>query len=67
MKRLSLIDLHKIELKKSMMATIRGGDEIKCMCSDTVPNLILKMGGPSGDFCLCSSLDSESTSTQHKK
>jgi len=32
MKKLSLVNLYKAEIKKSMLIQIKGGGEVKCIC-----------------------------------
>jgi hypothetical protein len=54
MKKLSLVNLYKAEIKKNMLAQIKGGTDIKCFCSASNPYVTLKIqGGPIGDLCLC--------------
>jgi hypothetical protein len=57
MKRLSLVNLYKAEIKKSMLAQIKGGDEVKCTCSVNNPVVTTRQsGGPEGEFCTCNDL-----------
>ena len=55
MKTLSLVNLYKAEIKKTMMSQIKGGVDFKCTCDTFNPyNNIRKAGGPIGDLCYCS-------------
>ncbi|MEI6683045.1 MAG: hypothetical protein WCO44_10485 [Bacteroidota bacterium] len=67
MKKLSLINLHKVELKKNMLAQIKGGIDVKCFCSLSNPLLTTKQsGGPIGDLCVCSNTEAASAGVQTK-
>jgi hypothetical protein len=56
MKRPSLVNLYKAEIKKSMLAQIKGGDDVKCTCSASNPVVTTRQsGGPGGDYCACNS------------
>lgn len=39
MKKLSLVNLYKAEIKKSMLIQIKGGGEVKCICSTGNPSV----------------------------
>ncbi|MFH1295778.1 MAG: hypothetical protein ABIJ04_00695 [Bacteroidota bacterium] len=60
MKTLSIINLHKAEIKKNLLAKIRGGEEIKCFCTATNPYVVIKKQGGSTKLCYC---DEVTTST----
>jgi hypothetical protein len=67
MKKLSLINLHKVEIKKNMLAQIKGGIDVKCVCALNNPLLTLKQsGGPISDVCVCSDGTVTSGSVQTK-
>ena len=66
MKKLSLINLHKVELKKNMLAQIKGGIDIKCYCTLNNPLLTTKQSGPVGDLCACTDSNAASASVQTK-
>ncbi|MEI7661258.1 MAG: hypothetical protein WCK34_03630 [Bacteroidota bacterium] len=67
MKKLSLINLHKVEIKKNMLAQIKGGIDVKCFCSLSNPLVSTKQsGGPVGDLCVCSNTEAASNSAQTK-
>jgi hypothetical protein len=54
MKTLSLVNLYKAEVKKNMLAQIKGGGDIKCLCTLNNPHVTTKnSGGPVTDLCLC--------------
>lgn len=54
MKRLSLLDLHKAEIKKNMLGKIKGGIEVKCICSVNNPVITTReSGGPGSEMCAC--------------
>lgn len=65
MKRLSLVNLYKAEIKKNMLAQIKGGGDVKCFCSVNNPYVTLKkQGGPIGDLCVCSDPNTPSSNVQ---
>jgi len=67
MKRLSLVNLYKAEIKKSTLAQIKGGDDVKCTCSVSNPVVITRQsGGPTGDYCVCSSNTNNSSGIANK-
>jgi hypothetical protein len=67
MKKLSLVNLHKVELKKNMLAQIKGGVDVKCYCSLNNPLLTTKQsGGPISDLCVCSGTEAASAAAQTK-
>jgi hypothetical protein len=54
MKTLSLVNLYKAEIRKNMLAQIKGGSDVRCFCSVHNPYLSTKRsGGPIGDLCAC--------------
>lgn len=57
MKRLSLLDLHKTELKKSMFGKIKGGGDIRCICSFNNPLVSTRESGGSATLCFCIETD----------
>ena len=66
MKKLSLINLHKVEIKKNMLAQIKGGVDVKCYCSTTNPLISTKQSGPVGTACVCSDTTTVSATNQAK-
>lgn len=55
MRRLSLLDLHKAELKKNMLSKIKGGIEVRCLCSVNNPVITTReSGGSISSMCACS-------------
>lgn len=55
MRRLSLLDLHKAELKKNMLSKIKGGIEVRCICSVNNPVITTReSGGSISNMCACS-------------
>ncbi len=67
MKRPSLVNLYKAEIKKNMLAQIKGGDDVKCTCSVNNPVVTTRQsGGPTGDFCVCSSNTNNSAGISNK-
>ncbi len=67
MKKLSLVNLYKAEIRKNMLAQIKGGTDIKCFCSVSNPHQsVKKTGGPIGDLCVCGDGTSTSASVQDK-
>ena len=53
MKRLSLLDLHHTEIKKGMLGKIKGGTDVKCLCSIQSPAFTTKESGGGQNMCLC--------------
>jgi hypothetical protein len=67
MKKLNLINLHKVEIKKNMLAQIKGGIDVKCYCSMNNPLLTTKQsGGPVGELCVCTESLNNGSSVQTK-
>jgi hypothetical protein len=67
MKKLSLINLHKVEIKKNMLAQIKGGVDVKCYCALNNPLLTTKQtGGPVGELCVCTESANTGSSVQTK-
>ena len=65
MKKLSLVNLYKAEIKKNMLAQIKGGTDVKCLCSTSNPLQSTKQsGGPSDDLCACGTTETSSVSAQ---
>ncbi len=52
MKTLSLINLHKAEIKKNQLAKIKGGIEIRCYCTVSNPFVTIKKRA-GGQICVC--------------
>jgi len=66
MKRLSLVNLYKAEIKKSMLAQIKGGD-VNCTCAVNHPVVTIRQsGGPEGEYCACNSTNISSSSVHNK-
>ncbi|MBL7138003.1 MAG: hypothetical protein ISS17_04445 [Bacteroidales bacterium] len=55
MKTLSIINLHKAEIRKNQLAKIKGGIEVKCFCSINNPYVAIKQQGGTTKFCNCES------------
>ena len=53
MKTLSIINLHKAEIKKSQLAKIKGGIEVRCYCTASNPFVTIKKQAGPTDVCLC--------------
>jgi len=53
MKTLSIINLHKAEIKKNQLAKIKGGIEVKCYCSLNNPFVVTKQKGGTSQLCNC--------------
>ena len=53
MKKLSIINLHKAEIKKNQLANIKGGIDIRCFCSTTNPYLTTKKSSGNTQMCVC--------------
>jgi len=67
MKKLSLVSLYKAEIKKNMMAHIKGGTEVKCTCAVNHPMVSTReSGGPVGNYCICDTTTSNSVGVQNK-
>jgi hypothetical protein len=67
MKKLSLVTLYKAEIRKNMLAQIKGGADVKCFCSVDNPHQSVKQaGGPIGDLCVCPESSISSSSVQNK-
>ena len=59
MKALSIINLHKAEIKKNQLARIKGGSDVKCFCTVSNPYVTIKKQGGSSRVCLCDGSTSE--------
>ncbi len=67
MKTLSLVNLYKAEIKKNMLAQIKGGADVRCICSANNPMVSTRQsGGPAGDLCVCGDSSTSSASVQTK-
>ncbi len=67
MKRLSLVNLYKAEIQKSMMSQIKGGTDVKCNCAVNNPIVTTReAGGPIGNYCICNINDASSAGVQNK-
>ena len=53
MKTLSIINLHKAEIKKNQLAKIKGGTDVKCFCTVSNPYVTTKKQGGSSRICIC--------------
>jgi len=53
MKALTIINLHKAEIRKNQLAKIKGGIEIKCFCTTANPYVTTKKSGGSQHLCTC--------------
>lgn len=61
MKRLSLLELHNAEIKKSMLGKIKGGIEVKCVCSLNNPVISTRESGTGIKLCVCDTQATGST------
>ncbi len=67
MKKLSLVTLYKAEIRKNMLAQIKGGIDVKCFCSVDNPHQSTKRsGGPIGDLCVCGESPTTSSTVQDR-
>ncbi len=64
MKRLSLLELHKAEMNRSMLNKIKGGIEVKCVCSVNNPVVSTRESGGPAWLCLCDGTYTVSANTQ---
>lgn len=53
--RLSLLELHNTEIKTNMMSKVKGGVDIRCLCTTTNPLISTRETGGSAVLCLCNS------------
>ena len=53
MKTLSIINLHKAEIKKNQLAKIKGGTDVKCFCTISNPYVTIKKQGGTTHLCNC--------------
>ncbi len=53
MKTLSIINLHKAEIKKNQLAKIKGGIDVRCFCTISNPFLSTKQQGGTVKLCNC--------------
>ena len=63
--RLSLLDLHAAGMKKNMLGKVKGGADIRCICSFTNPLVTTREVGGSVPLCFCNET-SVSTTVQNK-
>jgi hypothetical protein len=54
MNRLSLLDLHQSALNRTYMNKIKGGADIRCICSFNNPLVTTRESGGSNELCFCS-------------
>jgi hypothetical protein len=67
MKKLNLVNLYKSEIKKNLLAQIKGGIDIKCTCSINSPTVSTRQaGGPATDLCACGTTSISAVSIQDK-
>ncbi len=52
-KRLSLLDLHSTELKKNMLGKVKGGIDVRCICSYSNPLVSTRETGSATALCFC--------------
>ena len=64
MKRLSLLDLNPTEIKKGMLGKIKGGTDVKCLCSLQSPAFTTKEQGGQN---LCACTDTPVTAGIHNR
>lgn len=65
MKTLSIINLHKAEIKKNQLAKIKGGIEVKCYCTVSNPFVTIKSQAV-GKFCICDGTNVEAGTMNRK-
>jgi hypothetical protein len=65
-KRLSLLELHSTEMKKNMLGKVKGGVDVRCICSLNNPLVATRESGGSAVLCFCNSTISTSASVQEK-
>lgn len=53
MKAFNLINLYNAEIRKSNLSNIRGGADIKCVCSTGSPAVTVNQQAPGGNVCVC--------------
>lgn len=53
--RLSLLELHNAEIKTNMMSKVKGGVDIKCLCTTNNPLISTRETGGSAVLCFCNS------------
>ena len=66
MKTLSLVNLYKAEIKKNMLAQIKGGTDVKCYCAVHNPVVTIRNSGTSVDLCLCNDTVTSGVTVQAK-
>jgi hypothetical protein len=66
MKRLSLLELHKAEIKRNVLGKIKGGIEVKCVCSINNPVVGTRESGGPSVLCLCDGTYTVSNSTMNR-
>jgi hypothetical protein len=65
MKSLNLLNLYKNEIKKNMLAQVKGGDETKCYCGNNNPMVSTRKTGPSGELCICGDASTSSAGVKN--
>ena len=65
-KRLNLLDLHKTEIKKHLMGNVKGGGDIRCLCTFTNPLVSTRETGGTVALCICSNTLGNSVTIQTK-
>jgi hypothetical protein len=61
MKTLSLVNLYKSEIKKNMLAGVKGGDDVKCYCGNNNPMVSTRKSAPTGSMCICENTTTSAT------
>ena len=61
MKKLSLLELHNSRIKRSMLGKIKGGIEVKCICSLVNPGISTRESGSGIKLCMCDTTATAST------
>jgi hypothetical protein len=56
-KRLSLLDLHSAGMKKNMLDKVKGGADIRCICSFNNPLVTTRESGGAQALCFCNELN----------
>lgn len=60
-KRLSLLDLHSAGMKKNMLGKVKGGADIRCICSFINPLVTTRESGGSATLCYCNEITVSNT------
>ncbi|MFC2101889.1 TIGR04149 family rSAM-modified RiPP [Bacteroidota bacterium] len=67
MKTLSIINLHKAEIKKSQLSKIKGGGDVKCNCTTGNPFVVTKTQGGTTQLCFCEATTSSTAGVYNSR